>query len=74
MKTAGFDVYKAKDGWRWRLIAANNRVVATGESHLRKRDAERAMLRLGDLCIQAMVKHLGAAGKMTPKTTVREKV
>ena len=35
-------VYRARDGWRWRLIAANNRIIATGESHTREPDAQRA--------------------------------
>ena len=37
-----FEVYQARDGWRWRLRAANGRIVATGEAHPRKADAERA--------------------------------
>lgn len=37
-----FEVYPARDGWRWRLKAANGRVVASGEGHSRKADAERA--------------------------------
>ena len=35
-------IYQARDGWRWRLIAANNRIIATGEAHTRRADAERA--------------------------------
>lgn len=31
-------------GWRWRLLAANNRIIAdSGESYTRKEDAERAV-------------------------------
>lgn len=37
-----FEVYAAADGWRWRLKAANGRIVATGEAHPRKADSERA--------------------------------
>lgn len=37
-----FEVYAAADGWRWRLKAANGRIIATGESHPRKADAIRA--------------------------------
>lgn len=37
-----FHVYRARDGWRWRLLAGNNRIIATGESHTRRGDAERA--------------------------------
>lgn len=37
-----FEVHPAADGWRWRLKAANGRIVASGEAHPRKADAERA--------------------------------
>lgn len=53
MKGPRFEVYKARDGWRWRLIAANGRIVATGEAHTRKRDAVRACQRVADLAEQA---------------------
>lgn len=43
MKTPHFEVYPDKGGqYRWRLKAANGRIVATGEAHTRKADAERA--------------------------------
>lgn len=48
-----FEVYKARDGWRWRLVAANGRIVATGEAHTRKTDAIRAAARLSELSEQA---------------------
>lgn len=39
-------VYQAKDGWRWRRIAPNNRVVSdSGEAYTRKADAEEAAAR-----------------------------
>lgn len=38
-----FQVYKAADGWRWRLLAGNNKVIASGEAHTRERDAWRAI-------------------------------
>lgn len=40
-----FVVYQDKAGqWRWRLLAANNRIVAdSGESYTRMRDCERAV-------------------------------
>lgn len=47
------EVYPARDGWRWRLVAANGRIVATGEAHTRKRDAVRACQRIADLADQA---------------------
>lgn len=43
MSNPRFTVYEAADGWRWRLQAANNRVLASGEAHTRKQDAERAV-------------------------------
>lgn len=43
MKRAKFEVYEDVGGeWRWRLVAKNGRVLAQGESHTRKPDAERA--------------------------------
>ncbi len=41
-RAAKFEVFKARDGWRWRLRAANGRVVATGEGHADKSKATRA--------------------------------
>lgn len=38
-----FEVYQAADGWRWRLVAANGRTIASGEAHTRRRDAVRAV-------------------------------
>ena len=49
MKAPHFEVYPAKDGWRWRLRAANGRIVATGEAHTRKADAVRAAAALSGL-------------------------
>jgi uncharacterized protein YegP (UPF0339 family) len=44
MKQPRFDIYQSRDqSWRWRLIAANGRIVASGESHTRKADAVRAV-------------------------------
>lgn len=53
MSDPRFQVYRAADVWRWRLIAANGRIVATGEAHTRKRDAVRACQRIADLADQA---------------------
>lgn len=44
-----FEVYRARDGWRWRLRAANGRIVAIGEAHTRKADALRAAAHLSAL-------------------------
>ena len=42
MRPPRFQVYQSRDGWRWRLLAGNGRIIATGEAHTRRRDAERA--------------------------------
>lgn len=43
MRSSRFQVFHARDGWRWRLLAGNGRIIATGEAHTRRRDAERAI-------------------------------
>lgn len=44
MKAPRFQVYPAKDGFRWRLRAANGRIIAeSGEAYTRKRDCIRAV-------------------------------
>ena len=53
MKAPRFEVYQSKaqhgiggtarNEWRWRLKAANGRIIAQGEGHTRKADAERAL-------------------------------
>lgn len=45
MKTARFSVHRDESGlWRWRLLAANNRIIAdSGEGYSRQRDARRAV-------------------------------
>ena len=37
-----FEVYPAADGYRWRLKAANGKIVAIGEAYWRKADAVRS--------------------------------
>lgn len=44
LKHSEVTVYKARDGWRWRLRAANGRIVAvSGEAFANKWNAERAV-------------------------------
>lgn len=39
-----FELYEAKDGWRWRLIASNGRIVAdSGEAYHSQGNARRAL-------------------------------
>jgi uncharacterized protein len=33
-----FEYYKREKAWRWRLVAGNGEIVASGESYKRKRD------------------------------------
>lgn len=40
------EIYRARDGWRWRARMKNGRIVAeSGEAYTRKRDAFRAWYR-----------------------------
>ena len=49
-------IYKARDGWRWRLVARNGRTVAdSGEAYSRKADAKRAAWRLHEAVINSKV-------------------
>jgi uncharacterized protein YegP (UPF0339 family) len=46
-KQTTFELYKAADGWRWRLVAANGRIIAdSGEAYTRRYDAARAITRV----------------------------
>lgn len=55
MKGPRFEVYRSRDGWRWRLRARNGRIIAVGESHTRERDALRAAMTVADAASDAMV-------------------
>lgn len=51
-----FRVYPAKDGYRWRLVTPNNRIVAdSGEAYTRLRDAERAARRVAAIANAAPI-------------------
>ena len=39
------EVFKSRDGWRWRLKAANHEVLSIGEAYTRRRDAVRGVQR-----------------------------
>lgn len=42
-----FIVYQAADGWRWRLLSDNHKVMAdSGEAYASKGNAKRALKRL----------------------------
>lgn len=55
MNRPKFEVWKAKDGWRWRLVAGNGQIVAIGEAHTRKSDAIRAIKTMRSLVVVASV-------------------
>lgn len=38
-------VYRSRDGWRWRIKAANGEIVAQGENYTRLYDARRSARR-----------------------------
>lgn len=45
-KTGEFVIYLAADGWRWRVLAANHKVMAdSGEAYATKSSARRAVRR-----------------------------
>jgi uncharacterized protein YegP (UPF0339 family) len=40
------EIYKAADGWRWRMRGANHEVIATGEAYTTKSSARRGLKRV----------------------------
>jgi len=45
MKTPKLEIYKAKDGWRWRLKSANGKIVCVaGEAFANKPTGKRICL------------------------------
>lgn len=57
------DIYKAKDGWRWRLWAKNGRIVAeSGEAYRAKSRCVNMLDRLG-MGFFAMLTINGVVGK-----------
>jgi hypothetical protein len=42
-----FEYYKAVDGWRWRLRAANGEIIAAGEAYQNKADCVEVFSILG---------------------------
>jgi len=54
MRQPKFHVFQDTSGeWRWHLKAVNGRIIAQGESHTRKRDAERALRTVVETAIRA---------------------
>jgi uncharacterized protein YegP (UPF0339 family) len=82
MKRPKFVVYRARDGYRWRLIAANGRLIAeSGEAYTRKHGAERAVTttigeveRIGHARMIERIKHqpeLSASANRYPPAQAR---
>lgn len=47
MKTYTITIFRALDGWRWRMTAPNGRVMADGgEAYVRRQSARKAAERL----------------------------
>lgn len=40
------EIYKADDGWRWRLKGANHQIMATGEAYTTKWGVRRAVKKI----------------------------
>lgn len=56
MHQPSFEVYKAADGWRWRLRAKNRKIVAdSGEAYASKRNCYRAACHMINLIYEARV-------------------
>lgn len=47
MREIRFKVYEAKDGWRWRLLSGNNKIIAdSGEAYSTASNARKAVRRI----------------------------
>lgn len=56
MSRPRFDLYEAKDGWRWRLLASNGRIQAeSGEAYTRRHDAMRAIRQVRSIAPKALI-------------------
>lgn len=59
MSTPRFEIYEGKAGfwsrqkYRWRLVAANGEVVATGEGYSSKSNVKRAVQTVADTALVA---------------------
>jgi uncharacterized protein YegP (UPF0339 family) len=55
MRTPHVEIYRSRDGYRWRLRAGNGQIVASGESHIQRSDARRAWATVKRLAPHAKV-------------------
>ena len=58
MSTPKFEIYKAKDGWRFRFKGANGEIITGGESYMTKWGAKRGVNRLIKLMANAPIIHV----------------
>ena len=62
MKRPKIEIYRAKDGHRWRLRAANGKILAdSGEAYTRKSDAAKGCARTMQAMCVACVAMIEAA-------------
>ncbi|HNH64689.1 MAG TPA: DUF1508 domain-containing protein [Thauera aminoaromatica] len=55
-----FELYRAADGWRWRLRAANRRTVAdSGEAYTTRAHGKRAIMKTVDGMLAMFREHGG---------------
>lgn len=55
-RTGKITVYEAQDGWRWRMLASNGKIVAdSGEAYKRRYDCHQAAIRFQDTAPKARV-------------------
>jgi uncharacterized protein YegP (UPF0339 family) len=63
-----FELYRSKDGFRWRLLANNRRIIAdSGEAYTRATDCRRAIRLFKTGVEQAAVQELDAAAPVYTK-------
>ena len=66
MRLCRVEVYKAKDGFRWRLLSRNGKVIADGgEAYTRKPSARVISLKLHNATMESF-KHASKTGARKP--------
>lgn len=49
-----FEVFKARDGWRWHLVAANGEIIAQGEAYKTLYNVRRGIKKLRISALEAV--------------------
>lgn len=65
-KRARFETYKGRDGWRWRLIARNGKIVAVGEAYTREASAKRSLRAVEAAAREAFGRVTAEGAKLVP--------